>query len=289
MLDWQAQTSRPIAWPSHNLQAIAEDRQFREVSIQRELRWDRARYLNWRVRRRFLAGLPLVRLDPGDPAHLHCRLDPSAFEHNDGSRIRVETTPNADDDDPVRQELADRREQAALELKVFAEFRERSGLHIVPASVEKRDPPEPDIFCEIEGRGGVAFELAALRDRKSAKIMSDLAKEDIPDESPYWRLDSREAIRHVCRKKRNATYSTKHPIDLVLYAEGPLAPEDVVIPYIQSAFQYGSCLGPFQSVWFMGRPNENCCCLLWVPAESDTEMNDVARVKDIPLFDREGS
>jgi len=104
--------------------------------------------------------------------------------------------------------MADRLEQAALELKVFAEFRERSGLRMVPASVEKRDPPEPDIYCEIDGRGGVAFELAALLDRKSAKIISDLAKEDIPDESPYWRLDSREAIRHVCRKKRIATYTT---------------------------------------------------------------------------------
>ena len=168
--------------------------------------------------------------------------------------------------------MADRLEQTVLELKVFAEFRERSGLRIGPASVAKRDPPEPDIFCEIEGRGGVAFELAALRDQKSAKIMSDLAKEDVPDESPYWRLDSREAIRHVCRKKRNRTYRTRYPIDLILYADGPLAPADVVIPYIQSAFQHGSCLGPFQRVWFMGRPYERCQCLLSVPAESDTAM-----------------
>ena len=166
--------------------------------------------------------------------------------------------------------MANRLEQTALELKVFAEFRERSGLRIAPASVAKRDPPEPDIFCEIEGRGGVAFELTALHDRKSAKIMSDLAKEDVPDECPYWSFDSREAIRHVCRKKRKKTYGTPHPIELILYAEGPLAPADVVIPYVWSAFQHGSCLGPFQRVWFMGRPNEPCQCLLSVPAVSDT-------------------
>lgn len=168
--------------------------------------------------------------------------------------------------------MADRPEQAVLELKMFEEFRERSGLRIAPASVKKRDPPEPDIFCEIEGRGGVAFELSALRDRESAKIMSDLAKEDAPDEPPYWRLDSRQAIRHVCRKKRNGIYRTRHPIELILYAHGPLAPAEIVIPYIRSAFQYGSYLGPFQRVWFMGRPNERCHCILSVRAENNTAM-----------------
>ena len=168
--------------------------------------------------------------------------------------------------------MADRPEQAVLELKMFEEFRERSGLRIAPASVTKRDPPEPDISCEIDGRGGVAFELAALRDRKSAKIMSDLAKEDAPDETPYWRLDSRKAIRHVCRKKRKRTYRTRYPIELILCAHGPLAPAEIVIPYIQSAFQYGSYLGPFQRVWFMGRPNERCHCILSVRAENNTAM-----------------
>lgn len=168
--------------------------------------------------------------------------------------------------------MADRQEQAALERKVFTEFTERSGLRIVTESVTKRDPPEPDILCAIEGRGRVAFELSALRDQRSAKIISYLAKEDEPEHSRYWRLDSREAIRHVCRKKRNLNYRTPHPIELVLYAVGPLAPADFVIPYIQSAFQHGACLGPFQRVWFMGRPNERCQCLLSAKAESDTVM-----------------
>ncbi|MXY39257.1 MAG: hypothetical protein F4027_08330 [Rhodospirillaceae bacterium] len=161
--------------------------------------------------------------------------------------------------------MADRLEQTDLELKVFTEFTERSALRIVPGSVAKRDPPEPDILCEIEGRGRVAFELSALRDQKSAKIISYLAKQDEPDQSRYWRLDSREAIQHVCRKKRILNYSTPHPVELVLYADGPLGPADFVIPYIRSAFQHGSCLGPFQRVWFMGRPNESCQCLLSVP------------------------
>ncbi len=161
--------------------------------------------------------------------------------------------------------MADRHEQMERELKVFTEFTERSSLRIVPASVAKRNPPEPDILCQIEGRGEVAFELSALRDQKSAKITSDLVKEDMPDKIPYWRYDSRKAIRHVCQKKRSRTYKTPHPIELILYSDGPLAPADVVVPLILSAFRYGSCLGPFQRVWFMGSPNECCRCLLPAP------------------------
>lgn len=168
--------------------------------------------------------------------------------------------------------MADRPEQEVLELKVFAEFGKRSGLRIAPASVAKRSPPEPDIFCEIEGRGGVAFELAALCDQKSAKIMSDLAQQDVPDEIPYWRPDSAEAIWRICRSKRNKSYDTQYPIDLLLYAEGVLAPEDVVISYIESAFHHGSRLGPFLRVWYMGRLNERCQCLLSASAESDAAM-----------------
>lgn len=156
----------------------------------------------------------------------------------------------------------DRPEQANLELKVFAEFRDRSSLAIDPASVAKRDPPEPDIYCEIERQGGVAFELAALRDQHSAKILSHLADEDVPNGSRYWRLGSRDSVRHVCRKKRTRTYETPHPIELVLYAVGPLAPEDFVVPHIKSAFHYGERLGPFRRIWYMGMPNERCVCLL---------------------------
>ena len=149
---------------------------------------------------------------------------------------------------------------------MFAEFRDRSSLPIDPVSVAKRDPPEPDIYCEIERQGGVAFELAALRDQRIAQIQSNLANQDVPNKSRYLRLNSRDTIRHVCRKKRTRTYKTPHPIELVLYAVGPLAPEDFVIPHIESAFHHGDHLGPFRRVWYMGRSNERCVCILPVLA-----------------------
>ena len=44
--------------------------------------------------------------------------------------------------------MADKRKQTDLELKVFTEFMKRCGQRIDPASVAKRNPPEPDIFCK---------------------------------------------------------------------------------------------------------------------------------------------
>lgn len=52
------------------------------------------------------------------------------------------------------------------ELAVFSDFARDSGLHIVEGSVEKRSPPEPDILCEIEAKGPVAFELLELVDQE---------------------------------------------------------------------------------------------------------------------------
>ncbi len=75
------------------------------------------------------------------------------------------------------------------------------------------------------------------------------------------------------RKKRNQTYGTQYPIDLLLYSEGALAPEDVVIPYIESAFHHGSCLGPFRRLWFMGRPNERCLYVLSASVQSDATID----------------
>ena len=52
------------------------------------------------------------------------------------------------------------------------EFASVAGLPIVPGTVESRSPPEPDIVCEIEGRGRVAFELVTLFDEDLARTLS---------------------------------------------------------------------------------------------------------------------
>jgi hypothetical protein len=60
------------------------------------------------------------------------------------------------------------RSQGEKELKVFAAFAEVAKLRIIPNTIQKRDPPEPDISCELEGEGPVAFELVEVIDSRLA-------------------------------------------------------------------------------------------------------------------------
>jgi hypothetical protein len=56
--------------------------------------------------------------------------------------------------------------QAEKERAVFLEFVPASGLAVDTESVENRTPPEPDIVCQISGRGMVGFELTELIDQE---------------------------------------------------------------------------------------------------------------------------
>jgi hypothetical protein len=55
------------------------------------------------------------------------------------------------------------------ELKIFSTFAKACGLPIQPNSIEKRQPPEPDILCMIEGEGPVAFEMVEIIDEDLAR------------------------------------------------------------------------------------------------------------------------
>ena len=46
------------------------------------------------------------------------------------------------------------------ELRVFRSFIECAGLDVAPGSIEKLQPPEPDIQCLLGGKGPTCFELA---------------------------------------------------------------------------------------------------------------------------------
>lgn len=56
---------------------------------------------------------------------------------------------------------------AAREVEIFRAFASTCGLPVLPESVEKRDPPEPDILCHIDGEGHVAFEMVELIDERN--------------------------------------------------------------------------------------------------------------------------
>ena len=66
------------------------------------------------------------------------------------------------------------KEKGLKELEIFNHFASLSGLRIVPGTAKKREPPEPDIVCEVEGFRGarekVGFELTELRSEDLSEI-----------------------------------------------------------------------------------------------------------------------
>lgn len=137
------------------------------------------------------------------------------------------------------------QEMAQRELRVFHDFRARSNLPIDPESVEKRDPPEPDILCRHRDEGLIAFELVELCD---PRIASALGRRNSPDVCFFRTSDP--SARILCNKL-SKDYNTRHPIELVCYsADRIITPDDVIIPTIRPYIE--SNPGPFRRVWFMG-------------------------------------
>jgi hypothetical protein len=58
--------------------------------------------------------------------------------------------------------MATRDEQQQAERAIFQLFVGAAGLSVDLASIESREPPEPDILCRVEGESPVAFELVEV-------------------------------------------------------------------------------------------------------------------------------
>ena len=154
--------------------------------------------------------------------------------------------------------LYDDEQKSKREFRVFQEFTERSGLAIDPDSIEKRNPPEPDMLCRVSGEGYVAFELKELCDEEIAKTISDLIK--TKNEEPVY-LRTGTPRHNFMRRTRKKKYECNHPIELLFYtADRFILPPDVIIPEIQ--FYFDNNRHTFRRVWFMGFPEEICKCVV---------------------------
>jgi len=69
-------------------------------------------------------------------------------------------------------------EKARREREVFLAFAEAAGLALVGESLRSREPPEPDLLCEIQGRGIVAFELVELIDQDFRERLASMGRFD---------------------------------------------------------------------------------------------------------------
>lgn len=69
----------------------------------------------------------------------------------------------------ARRQVAARKQE--LERGIFEEFARAAGLSVVQGTISQPDPP--DILCEVEGLGRVAFELVQLDSRGELSRMND--------------------------------------------------------------------------------------------------------------------
>ena len=157
--------------------------------------------------------------------------------------------------------MPDNKEKSQREVSFFDEFITRSGLLVAPCSVESRHPPEPDILCRVSKAGFVAFELVEICDETVAKTGNKLQRQTDP-EPVYMRLGN--PLKRILMNKRDKTYQSPHPIELLVYNAGrTVLPPDIIIFAIKQAF--GHRPGPFRRVWFMGEPGETCECIIETP------------------------
>ncbi|MCH8824247.1 MAG: hypothetical protein IH984_12180 [Planctomycetes bacterium] len=81
--------------------------------------------------------------------------------------------------------MADRH--AKGELAVFYSFMSACTLEIIPNSIRKREPPEPDILCEIQGGSPLAFEISEIVYPAVARRL-------------YSKLELEKQFRETCEK-----------------------------------------------------------------------------------------
>ena len=134
-------------------------------------------------------------------------------------------------------------------------------MSIVPDSIEKRCPPEPDLLCRFSDGESVAFELKKICSEILEKGCSDSLKSGDQD-GLFFRGDEKpeeEKIKEAFKKH----YVTEHPVELLFYpCDASFTFPGNVIPYIQEcSHEYDH---DFRRVWYMGGANDPCKCVFSV-------------------------
>jgi hypothetical protein len=111
------------------------------------------------------------------------------------------------------KDMSDDTDKAARERARFLAFAAVAGLPVVTGTTQSRPPPEPDILCEIQGRGLVAFELVDLIDSTLARTVARTLKGQA-GEAVWYGKPPLDIVREKCRKH----YETPHPTELVVCA-----------------------------------------------------------------------
>jgi hypothetical protein len=148
-------------------------------------------------------------------------------------------------------------DKAEHEVKVFEEFVAKSGLPIDAATIESREPDEPDIRCVHDTEGPIALELVQLTSPEIAKNVGDQNKRGAKPEFNWTGDPTEGAIRGKIAKE----YVTDCPIELLCYTRWTVSTDDLILETIERITS-DQGLGPFRRIWLLG---EEVCC---VAAES---------------------
>jgi hypothetical protein len=90
--------------------------------------------------------------------------------------------------------------KAAKERIIFQQFTKAAQLPVIPNSIRSEISPAPDILCEIQGRGPVAFELVEIVTPAFAKEMEDgqkLRKAFVTDCKRYPEIADKFRDAHI--------------------------------------------------------------------------------------------
>lgn len=127
------------------------------------------------------------------------------------------------------------RSQADSELEVFREFAGVVDLPIDSSSIAHRDPPEPDVICEIRGEGVVGFELTELIDAqfmsrldlmaKTRKGLTQYSQQLSQAEADLFKVKYADALLHF-RFAPDVGYGRRKALFPALFAELLSLPAD---------------------------------------------------------------
>lgn len=156
--------------------------------------------------------------------------------------------------------------QEREELDAFRYFAEHFRPDIMLKSIEKREPPEPDILCCVRDEGYVAFEVVSFTNPEIRREVAHLLKHPEGSGKNYMRLAGPVDVDlqgkpNVLQRKLAKTYKTEYPIELLCYAmEQLIQPPDVVVPTMKVWFENDPNTGPFRHIWYMCGDSEEECC-----------------------------
>ena len=136
-------------------------------------------------------------------------------------------------------------EKAACELDVFLSFAKYAALRVRPGSAVSRRPPEPDVLCELEGEGHVAFELVEIIDSALAENISVSIRKNVPADGAWVGDTTLERIREKLEK----TYVTPHPMELVAWADPFITPPSVWRPTYERSLMALHGVSGFRRIW----------------------------------------